>query len=113
MKNRWVVYLSFMVLTLQVSCDSIGKKSNKEVLKDLLKNEEIKSSDLSIRNMTNNESGISLMGGGDKDEEGFVYYQLGFSSEERFETYYHVRFNTTSEKYEMQDLATSAWIEIK
>lgn len=111
MNLKLVNFILIGVLFITIwGCNPDDKnKTTKTVLKDLLKNKEIKESDLHIRNLTNNEQGITIVKEGEKGNDRFVYYKLGFSSEEKFETYFVIRLNMQSGEYEMEDLADGTW----
>ncbi len=96
-----------------MACGADSSKTKKEVLKDLLQFDEIKSSDLYIRNLTNNKQGISLMGGGGNNSDDMKYFKLGFNGEDRFETYYTIRYNQQKEFYEIEDLENNTWKILK
>lgn len=100
------------VIFWMIGCNSMESKSPSEALSMLLQYATIKESDLYIRNLTGNEKGISLMSEG-KGEDGNVYYKLGFSSDEKFETYYHVRWNTQKEYFEVEELADATWKKLE
>lgn len=74
---------------------------------------EVQKADDYIRSISDGQHGLTWLGSPKEQSDGFIYLDLGYNGEARFETYFRLRIKAGTGNIEAEHLTKGVWMNLE